>query len=93
MSEGAEVRAYAPQAMDRTRTIHPTISLGAGPYEMVLRVDALVIATAWDEFRQLDWGRIRDAMARPLAFDGRNLLDATEMSALGFEYHCLGRGR
>jgi UDPglucose 6-dehydrogenase len=93
MSEGAEVRAYDPEAMDGTRAIYPAIGLGSSAYEVVLRADALVIATAWDEFRQLDWGRIRDAMARPLVFDGRNLLNAAEMSALGFEYHCLGRGR
>jgi UDPglucose 6-dehydrogenase len=51
----------------------------------------LLIVTEWPEFRKLDWERIRDSMARPLVLDGRNLLSPTEMKALGFEYHSMGR--
>ena len=50
-----------------------------------------MIATEWKEFRELDWERMRDSMARPLILDGRNLLSPNEMKALGFEYHSMGR--
>jgi UDPglucose 6-dehydrogenase len=51
----------------------------------------LLIATEWDEFRKLDWDRVRDAMARPLILDGRNLLSPRDMKSHGFEYQCFGR--
>ena len=47
------------------------------------------IATEWDEFRKLDWERMREAMARPFVLDGRNLLSPREMKARGFEYRSL----
>jgi UDPglucose 6-dehydrogenase len=51
----------------------------------------LLLLTEWDEFRVLDWERIRDTMARPLVLDGRNLLSPSLMKSLGFEYHSVGR--
>jgi UDPglucose 6-dehydrogenase len=51
----------------------------------------LLIVTEWEEFRNLDWKRIHQSMARPLVLDGRNLLSAQEMKSLGFEYHSVGR--
>ncbi len=53
--------------------------------------EALLIATEWKEFRDLDWNKIRESMARPLIVDGRNLLSPQHMKALGFEYLSFGR--
>jgi UDPglucose 6-dehydrogenase len=89
--EGARVRCYDPEAMEKTREAHPAIPVCDSAYEAARGAEALVIATDWKEFAELDWGRVRDAMARPLILDGRNLLSATEMKALGFEYHSMGR--
>jgi UDPglucose 6-dehydrogenase len=50
-----------------------------------------VIATEWDQFRELEWERIREVMARPLVLDGRNLLTPSKMKTLGFEYFSVGR--
>ncbi len=58
---------------------------------MAKNADALLITTEWEEFRRLDWERIRDLMARPLVLDARNLLDPAQMKALGFDYHSFGR--
>lgn len=91
MAEGAEVRAYDPHAMAKTQAECPELAVGASPFEIAKGADALVIATEWRDFRKLDWKRIRDLMARPLLFDGRNVLDAREMKALGFEYRSVGR--
>ncbi len=89
--EGAHVRAYDPQAMGKTRGLFPSVHYGADPYEVAQEADALLIITEWDEFRNLDWKRIHDSMARPLVLDGRNLLDPAGMDAVGFEYHSIGR--
>ena len=89
--EGARVRCYDPEAMEKTREAHPAIPVCDSAYEAAHGAEAVVIATDWKEFAELDWGRVRDVMARPLILDGRNLLSATEMKALGFEYHSMGR--
>jgi UDPglucose 6-dehydrogenase len=90
-ADGACVQAYDPQAMEKTRTIYPQIECGSDPYGVSQAADALLITTAWEQFRKLDWARICRSMARPLVFDGRNLLVPADMKALGFEYHSLGR--
>jgi UDPglucose 6-dehydrogenase len=89
--EGASIRAYDPEAMERARAVLPQIEYAKCPYEAVENSEAVLIATEWDEFRKLDWDRVRDAMARPLIIDGRNLLSPSEMRKRGFEYHCFGR--
>ena len=88
---GAVVRAYDPEAMDKARAILPQIEYAKTAYDAAHGVEALLIATEWPEFRKLDWTRIRDAMARPLILDGRNLLSPADMKSLGFEYYSLGR--
>lgn len=91
LDAGAIVRAYDPEAMDKARAILPQIEYAKTAYDAAQGVEALLIATEWPEFRQLDWSKIRDAMSRPLILDGRNLLAPAEMHSLGFEYHSLGR--
>ncbi len=91
LQEGARIRAYDPEAMERARPVLPQIEYAKSAYEAAEGSEALVIATEWDEFRKLDWERVRDAMARPLILDGRNLLSPQEMKALRFEYRSIGR--
>lgn len=91
LAEGAHVSAYDPAAMERTRELLPKLRYGKDAYEVAGGVDALVIATEWQEFAALDWERIYCSMARPLVLDGRNLLDPDLMAKRGFEYHSFGR--
>ena len=91
IAEGAQVSAYDPAAMERTREILPEVRYGKDAYEAASGVDALLIATEWQEFFALDWERIYSSMARPLVLDGRNLLDPDLMVKWGFEYHSFGR--
>jgi UDPglucose 6-dehydrogenase len=91
LAEGAKIRAYDPEAMDRARAILPQIEYAKSAYEAAENSEALLIATEWDEFRKLEWDRIHSLMDRPLLLDGRNILSPREMKTLGFEYHCFGR--
>jgi len=91
LAEGARVKAYDPEAMDRARTVLPQVEYTKSAYEAAQDSEALLIATEWDEFRALDWERVHRAMGRPLIVDGRNLLSPRDMRARGFEYHCFGR--
>ncbi|HEY4777772.1 MAG TPA: UDP-glucose/GDP-mannose dehydrogenase family protein [Candidatus Acidoferrales bacterium] len=91
LAEGANLRAYDPQAMEKTRKLLPEISFAKNPYELVRDTDATIIATEWDEFKCLDWKRVHNEMARPLVIDARNVLNPAEMKSLGFEYYSFGR--
>lgn len=91
LAEGAHLRASDPEAMERTRALFPQVEYHKDPLEVAKNADALMIATEWEEFRELDWKKVHDVMARPLVLDGRNLLDPKKMTGLGFEYHCFGR--
>jgi UDPglucose 6-dehydrogenase len=91
LTEGAHIRAFDPEAMDRSRAVLPHIDYAKTAYDAAQDSEALLIATEWEEFRKLDWDRLRDSMARPLIIDGRNLLNPREIKAHGFEYHCFGR--
>ena len=91
LAEGAVVRATDPEAMERARAVFPDLSYSADPYEVARGADALLILTEWEQFRRLDWKRVRSEMARPLVIDARNMLRPAEMKALGFEYMSFGR--
>jgi UDPglucose 6-dehydrogenase len=50
-----------------------------------------VVLTEWDEFRWLDFTRVREAMTAPVVVDARNLLDPAQLRRIGFEYTGIGR--
>ena len=91
--EGAIVNAYDPQAMKKIGEHFPELKCTGDAYQAAEGADALLIVTEWPEFRDLDWRRIYQTMARPLVLDGRNLLSPETMSTLGFEYQSVGRSK
>jgi UDPglucose 6-dehydrogenase len=88
LAEGAEVRAWDPVA--KPDDLHG-VTLCDTVLDTVRGADAAVIVTEWNELRDLATPEIRDAMARPLIVDGRNLLDPAAARAAGFEYEGIGR--
>ncbi len=49
-------------------------------------VDALVLVTEWQEYRELDWEAMAGRMRTPLVLDGRNALDRARLERFGFRY-------
>jgi UDPglucose 6-dehydrogenase len=89
---GALVRAYDPAALDGARAeLNGTVRYCDSAYAAAEGVDALVVGTAWSEFRSLDYDRIKRTLRRPLIVDTKNILDAVRMRSLGFEYVGIGR--
>jgi UDPglucose 6-dehydrogenase len=89
---GAEVRAYDPAAIEGARAeLNGSVRYCESAYAAAEGVDALVLGTAWSEFRSLDYDRIKRALRRPLIVDTKNILDAVRMRSLGFEYVGIGR--
>jgi UDPglucose 6-dehydrogenase len=91
LTEGAQVCAYDPIAMDNCRKTFPEIVYCDNAYQAADGAAALVLVTEWNEFRFLNFEKIRDTMKRPVIFDGRNMYDPARMRRLGFDYHCIGR--
>jgi UDPglucose 6-dehydrogenase len=89
---GAIVRGYDPEAMEAVQRHHPYIQLAEDPYELARGVDALVVATPWNEFKNLNMNAIGEVMKQKILVDGRNLYDAEQMKELGFVYRGVGRG-
>jgi len=89
---GAQVRAYDPAAIEGARAeLNGSVRYCENPYAAAEGVDALVLGTAWQEFRSLDYDRIKRSLKRPLIVDTKNILDAVRMRSLGFEYVGIGR--
>jgi UDPglucose 6-dehydrogenase len=91
-NEGAIVKVYDPQAMEVAAPYIKKAVFCDDPYCAVTDVDALVLATEWNEFKQLDFPRIRSLMRNPVILDGRNLWDGEALRAMGFTYFGIGRG-
>jgi UDPglucose 6-dehydrogenase len=89
---GATVRAYDPIAVEVARGILPAVQMFSDAYRMAEGCDALIVVTPWNEFKQLDLGKIKDLLKEPVIFDGRNIYDPATMKGLGFNYRGVGRG-
>jgi UDPglucose 6-dehydrogenase len=96
LKDGANVRLYDPQAMPNMRKVFPEepgrIDYCRSAAEVARGAHALLLVTEWDEFRKLDWVKLRQSMEVPVLVDGRNLLDPARMQEAGFEYFSMGRG-
>ena len=88
LAEGAEVRAWDPVA--RPGDLEE-VEICDSVLAAVRDADAAVIVTEWPQLRELATAEVREAMARPLIVDGRNLLDPAAAAAAGFEYEGIGR--
>ncbi|NMB62279.1 MAG: UDP-glucose/GDP-mannose dehydrogenase family protein [Chloroflexi bacterium] len=91
-NEGAHVKAYDPQAMENTAKIIPDLELCKNPYEVAQGADGLILATKWNEFKQLDFKRVYSIMRKPVLIDGRNEWDSQFLRELGFTYFGIGQG-
>lgn len=93
LSEGAAIKAYDPQSMEKARSIPGLkgVKFCKGPYEAVRGADCAVIVTEWNEFKELDLKKVGRLLEQPVIIDGRNIYDPKKMKELGFRYHCIGR--
>ncbi len=91
LSGGAAVRAYDPAAMDNARRIRPEAVYCDDPYEAAEGADLLAILTEWNQFRALEFDRLRTLLREPSIVDLRNLYEPERVAAAGFRYASLGR--
>ena len=90
LAEGAVVRAYDPEAIEKARAVLPDVTYCADAYQAAEGADAVVLLTEWEEFRKIDWSLLATLVERPLIIDGRNALNRQEVAAHGFHYIGIG---
>ena len=93
LKDGAALRVHDPKAMDKAKPLLPTtgVTYVDDMNAVAEGCDAIVVATEWDEFKQLDLNRAKKGLTHPILFDGRNLFDPAEMEKLGWIYKSVGR--
>ncbi|MFQ6019573.1 MAG: UDP-glucose dehydrogenase family protein [Dehalococcoidia bacterium] len=90
--DGALVKAYDPKADAQEVRPNDHLQFCPDPYAVATGSDALVLATEWPQFKELDFPSIRSAMRRPVILDCNNMLDAGQIVQQGFTYLGIGRG-
>ncbi|MCA9405577.1 MAG: UDP-glucose/GDP-mannose dehydrogenase family protein [Candidatus Omnitrophica bacterium] len=91
-AEGAKIKAYDPEATENAKRIFKSVTYCKNPYEAVKGCDAVLLLTEWEEFKKLDFKKMKTAMRQPILFDGRNLYHDYHLEQFGFEYYGIGRG-
>ena len=91
LNAGANIRAFDPAGMREAAKLMPNVAYCDNEYTAIADADALIILTEWNEFRALDFARMRQLLKRPLIFDFRNIYEPAEMAKLGFDYYSIGR--
>ena len=92
LADGAIISAHDPVAMEPARRqLGGRVQYAANPYAAVQGAEALFLITEWNEFRQPDFARIKQLMAKPVVFDGRNIWNPQRLAELGFTYQGVGR--
>jgi UDPglucose 6-dehydrogenase len=93
IEEGAHVTAYDPKGNAKVKELGlcPGVQLAKSALEAVQDAEALVLATEWPEFSDVDFNEVGHRMHTPIVFDGRNLFDPATLRDLGFQYFGIGR--
>jgi UDPglucose 6-dehydrogenase len=90
---GARVKVFDPVAMDNfRRTVKTPVEYAKSAYEAATDCDALVLVTEWNEFREMDFARLKQAMRGHVFIDCRNVYTPERMAGKGFIYDSFGRG-
>ncbi len=92
---GARAQAHDPEAMDSARELYGArddLTLCDSRDATLAGADALIICTDWRQFKSPDFALLRDELAEPVIFDGRNLYDPARVRKEGFTYYGIGLG-
>ncbi|SHO63386.1 UDP-glucose dehydrogenase [Pseudoxanthobacter soli DSM 19599] len=88
---GASIRAYDPEGMDQAKPLLADVAFCSSPYEAARGAEVVAIVTEWDQFRALDFARLKTEVAEPVLVDLRNVYPPDEVLRHGFRYTGVGR--
>jgi len=91
LQSGASIRAYDPAAMEEAKKVLHGVIFCQDAYDTAKGCDGLILATEWNQLRNLDLERMKEALKQPVFIDLRNVYEPTKMAELGFRYAGVGR--
>ncbi len=77
--------------MKNAKKILKNVLYGQDVYDILKGADALILVTEWEEFKNLDFKKIKKLMHQPIIFVGRNIYDPEKLKKLEFRYQGVGR--
>lgn len=93
IERGATIRAHDPQSMREAAKVLPAaVDYVENPYDVFDGADAVVLLTEWNQYRAMDFKRLKDTMRAPVFVDLRNVYEPQKIRALGYAYYGNGRG-
>jgi UDPglucose 6-dehydrogenase len=91
MMKGCKVRAHDPEGQEEALKAYPKLIGCQDAYDAAKGADALVLATEWNQFRNLDLDQLKEQMNHPIFIDLRNAYDPERITEKGFYYVSVGR--
>ena len=91
IKKGIKIQSYDPEGMESAKSIISEITLCNSAYEACKSANCIIIATEWNEFRALDFKKIKEHLKDLVIFDLRNIYNPSELKQIGFEYHGVGK--
>jgi UDPglucose 6-dehydrogenase len=91
IKQGATVRAYDPAALEEACQIVSGLVPCTDAYETAQGADGLILMTEWNQFRTLDFDRLKTLLRKPIFFDLRNVYDPDRVAGFGFRHISVGR--
>jgi len=88
---GARIKAYDPESMHEAGKMLTEVEFCDGPYHAIDGADAMVLITEWDQFRAIDFDRVKKMLKSPVVIDLRNVYQPSDMAKRGFRYVSVGR--
>ncbi len=90
LKKGAKVNAFDPIAEKEARKIFPSINYFDSVYSALEDSDAVLLITEWNEFKEMDFEKVKKTMNKPIIIDGRNIYDRKTLEKAGFKYEGIG---
>ncbi|MGH9030369.1 MAG: UDP-glucose dehydrogenase family protein [Acidimicrobiales bacterium] len=88
---GASIRVFDPTVRARVPELPDSVQVHVDAYAACEGAKVLAVLTEWEEFRWLDFGKVKELLALPQIVDARNLLDPVALRRMGFSYVGVGR--
>ncbi|HEO64088.1 MAG TPA: UDP-glucose/GDP-mannose dehydrogenase family protein [Candidatus Omnitrophica bacterium] len=87
LDEGASVTIFDPKALLKIKELFKgRVEYAQDKYQVLEGADCLMLATEWDDFKDVDFRKVKNLMRLPFVLDGRNFYKTMDLEALGFVY-------
>jgi UDPglucose 6-dehydrogenase len=91
VNDGAKVTAFDPESMENAKTILPRIDYAKDMYGAVKGAELMILLTDWNDFKEIDFDKLKSKMKSPNIIDARNIYDPGTLQKMGFSYIGVGR--